>query len=227
MYHAFGEEGENASRYVLPIQKFKAQMWLLRHLGFQVISLDEYLNCLGAYHLPPEKAVVLTIDDGYEDNYSLAFPVLKHFGLAATIFLVSDYMGATNGWDQDSVLTGRPLLDQQEAIEMRNSGISFGAHTCTHPLLTKLSEREIWEEISQSKLDLEQSLGIPIRLFSYPYGDYDTKVAAAVKEAGMEGACTVKTGLNTFETSVFGLRRTEIFGTFSLWRFLRAVSSGT
>jgi peptidoglycan/xylan/chitin deacetylase (PgdA/CDA1 family) len=226
MYHAFGRNGETASRYVLPIRKFSVQMWLLKRLNYHVISLEEYLKFLSDSHLPPERSIIITIDDGYKDNYSLAYAVLKRFGFQATIFLVSHHLGKTNQWDKNSVLTGRVLVDQREAKEMQRDAISFGSHTCTHPFLTKLSEQKIQEEICQSKVDLEQSIGIPIRLFSYPYGDYDPKVAAAVQGAGFEAACTTDLGLNMLQTSVFILHRTEIFGTYSVWRFLRAVYTG-
>ena len=226
MYHAFGGPGEGASRFVLPVRKFKIQMWILRFLKYHVIRLDDYLKYMENGQLPPERSIILTIDDGYEDNYSLAYPILKQFGFPATIFLVSSYLGQTNRWDRDEILTGRALFGLTAAKEMQNDGISFGSHTRTHPFLTRLSQQQTREEICQSKADLEQNLGIRIRLFSYPYGDYDDQVAAAVKETGFDGACTTDTGLNTFQTSTFALRRTEIFGTFSLWRFLRAVFSG-
>lgn len=226
MYHAFGGRGERATRFVIPIQKFRMQMWLLKFLKYNVISLEEYLKYLSDAHLPPACSVILTIDDGYQDNYSLTYPVLKLFGFPATIFLVSSHLGKSNSWDNDSVLTGRALFDKRAAEEMQKNGVSFGAHTCTHPSLTKLSQREIREEICQSKLELEQSLGIPIRLFSYPYGHYDKSVTEIVSESGFAGACTTDTGLNVFQTSAFVLRRVEIFGTFSLLRFLRAVFSG-
>lgn len=226
MYHAFGGKGEAATRYVLPIRNFKMQMWLLRLLRYRVISLDEYLEFLVEGQLPPVRAIVLTIDDGYEDNYLLVYPVLKQFGFPTTIFLVSNYLGKTNRWDPDSVLTGRALFGLREAKEMQENGISFGAHTHSHPALTRLSKEDVTEQICRSKVELEHILGRPIRLFSYPYGDYDQKVAAVVQKAYFEAACTTDTGLNTFQTPIFALRRTEIFGTFSLWRFLRAVSSG-
>lgn len=109
---------------------------------------------------------------------------------------------------------------------MQKDNISFGAHTCTHPFLTKLTVQEMREEIYQSKIDLEKNVSTAIQLFSYPYGDYDHNATTTVEELGFAGACTTDTGLNTLETSLFALHRTEIFGTFSIWRFLRAVSSG-
>jgi peptidoglycan/xylan/chitin deacetylase (PgdA/CDA1 family) len=227
MYHAFAEKGEAATRYVLPIRDFKLQMRALRLLRYRVISLDEYLDCLVRGQLPPARSVILTIDDGYQDNYLLVYPVLKQLDLPATIFLVSAYLGKTNRWDRDSVLTGRALFDRADAQEMQENGVSLGAHTRSHPALTRLSNEEMMEEICLSKVELEQILGRPLRLFSYPYGEYDHDVATVVQEACFEAACTTDTGLNTFQTPLFALRRTEIFGTFSLWRFLRAVSSGT
>jgi peptidoglycan/xylan/chitin deacetylase (PgdA/CDA1 family) len=109
---------------------------------------------------------------------------------------------------------------------MQNGIIAFGAHSCTHPWLSKASEQKIREEVHNSKVNLEWELGSAIRSFSYPHGDYDDRVIAIVKEDGFDGACTTNTGLNTFQTSIFALRRTEIRGNFSLWRFLWAVYSG-
>jgi peptidoglycan/xylan/chitin deacetylase (PgdA/CDA1 family) len=109
---------------------------------------------------------------------------------------------------------------------MQDELITFGAHTHTHPWLRKISKDKARDEIIESRIELERELGLPVRLFSYPHGDYDDLTTKLVDEAGFLGACTTQTGLNTPASSRFALHRTEIRGNFSIIRFLTAVWFG-
>jgi len=224
MYHAFADVGEVPSRYVLPQRCFAWQMALLKRLGYQVISLEEYLVCLHESRLPPERALVITIDDGYLDNYLLAYPVLRRYGFTATIFLVTG--GDRNNWDEDGPLAGRPAMTASQARELQRAGISFGAHTRTHPRLPEISTEQAWEEISGAKADLEKELGVPVQTFAYPHGKENEAIQTQVEQAGYLGACGVGRGLNTPAAPPFALYRTEIIGTASLLQFLQSVLSG-
>jgi peptidoglycan/xylan/chitin deacetylase (PgdA/CDA1 family)/GT2 family glycosyltransferase len=226
MYHAIGAPGEPPSRFILPARRFARQMAWLKRMGYHVLSLDEYLELRKAYRLPPAGSVVITMDDGYLDNWSLAFPILRQYGFPATIFLVSGRLNGANDWDQRSELTGRPLMSPDNIAEMRAGSVGFGAHTRTHRSLKTLSAEQASEEIAGSRTDLEHSLGMPIRSFSYPYGDFDAAHLELAHQAGFQGSCTVRTGLNTPMTPVQALRRVEIWGTDSLLHFLVAVTTG-
>ena len=189
-----------------------------------MISLEEYLDSLREFRLPPERALVITIDDGYLDNYLLAFPVLRRYGFTATIFLVTGE--STNNWDEDGPLAGRPLMTTPQVRELQRGGISFGAHSRTHPRLPRISAEQAREEINGVKIDLERELGTPVRAFAYPHGDENLAIQTQVKQAGYMGACGVKRGLNTNAAPPFALYRTEIIGTASLLGFLRSVWNG-
>jgi GT2 family glycosyltransferase/peptidoglycan/xylan/chitin deacetylase (PgdA/CDA1 family) len=220
MYHAFGAKEEPASRFILPTRLFGRQMVWLSRLGYNVLGLEEFLCYRREGRLPPAPSVVITIDDGYQDNYARAFPILRHHEFPATIFLVSQKLGQDNHWDEGSTLTGRPLLSLSEAKEMFKEGIRFGAHTRTHPHLSTLCDEEIRREIYGSKQDLERMLNVPIQTFAYPYGDFDGRVKTVAEEAGFQGSCSVEGGTNSSKTPLHILRRVEVYGTDSLLRFL-------
>lgn len=226
MYHAFGKPEEAPSRYILPEKRFAQQMAWLKRLGYQVLSLEDYLGYRREGDLPPEKSVVITVDDGYADNYSVAYPILQRYGFKATFFLVSSKVGGTNNWDESGRLRDRALMAWAQIREMQEGGMTFGAHTRTHPVLTVLAPDRARAEIAGSRAELEQELGQPVLLFSYPHGEYDETTRSIVEQAGYSGACSVRTGLNSPTTPNFELRRSEVYGTDSLLRFALALWLG-
>jgi glycosyltransferase involved in cell wall biosynthesis len=220
MYHAIGVSQEAANLFVIKPARFAAQMGWLKKLGYHPISLAEFLTCQRERRFPPARSVVITLDDGYADNYSQAFPILRKINIPATIFLVSGYIGLANRWDADGPLHGRPLMTWSEIEEMAAHGVHFGAHTRTHVRLTAQSSFQMKDEIFGSRMELEDKLHRPLTLFAYPYGEYDPSIQAIVKDAGFMASCTIDTGLNTLITSPLALRRAEVQGTDSWLRFL-------
>lgn len=226
MYHAFGRGGEKASRYVVPARRFAQQMGWLKRRHYCILSLDEYLDHCRAYRLPPKRSVVITVDDGYADTHSVAYPVLRRLDFPATVFLVSRHLGTCNSWDQGSELTGRPLLSVALVQDMANGGIAIGAHTQTHPILSAVHPLEAREQISNSRRDLQRDLQAPINVFAYPYGKQNSVLQTLVEEAGYDGAVGISSGWNCPATSWFNLRRVEIRGTYSFIQFLIALWLG-
>ena len=220
MYHAFDERGEGASRYLVSIREFRRQLTWLHRLGFEVLDLEEYLTIRRRHQLPPRRSVVITIDDGYADTAALAAPVLAARSLSATVFPVTERMGGVNDWSPGDELSGRPLMSWEEARALLEQGLSVGAHTRTHPDLTTLSPGAAWNEIRGSREDLQRGLGVPVPTFAYPYGATSPNLAAMAGKAGFLGSCGIEEGLNTVGTPVHDLRRIEVFGTDSLFRFL-------
>ena len=226
LYHAVTTPGERPTRYVVAARRFARQMWWLRLARRSVLGLDEYLRCRREHLLPPASTVILTFDDGYTDNGTVAQPVLARFGFPATVFLVTDFIGAKNQWDGKGPLCGRPLLDWGTIRELERGGLQFGAHTRRHPALTSLSPAAAEAEIAGSKAALEAHLSDAVPAFAYPYGIYDDTVRALVEGAGFWGACSTRTGLNTPATPLFELRRVEVKAEFGPLQFLLAVLVG-
>ena len=169
------------------------------------------------HRLPPPKSVVLTFDDGYADNVELGLPMLERHGFAATVFLVSA-AGDRAGWRSAEDVQGRPLLVPADARSLKGR-LEFGAHSRTHPRLPSLELHELEREISGSRSELEQALGIPVTVFAYPYGEKNAAVEQAVEQAGYVAACGIEPGRNRPSCDLYALKRFEVRGTDSLLRF--------
>lgn len=219
-YHALGEDDEPASTYVLPVRKFESQMSWLKRRGYRVITLEELITCIIGHNLPPARSVVITFDDGYMDNFSLAYPILHRYNFPATFFLVSHRPDNSNYWDQDEALANRPLLSLEEILEMSRHGMQFGAHGRTHKSLTSIGKEKLTAEVEGSKSDLEKELDLPIHLFAYPYGEYDEFTHLIAEKAGYWGSCTIDKGTNSISTPIHALRRFMIKGNESFIRFM-------
>lgn len=226
LYHAVGPASEPAGPYVMPVARFESHMRWIRRLGYRPISLDDFLRCQRQRRFPPAKSVVITLDDGYEDNYRNAYPVLRRHDAPATIFLVSKSIARGNDWDAEGTLAGRPMMNWEQIEEMSANGILFGAHSQTHPKLTDIDPAEATAEITGSRADIEAKLGKPVTAFAYPYGLHDEPVREMAKRAGYAAACTVDPGLNGIATPAWSLSRAEIWGTDSIVRLWLALWLG-
>lgn len=147
----------------------------------------------------PPRHVILTFDDGYDDFYHEAFPVLERFGLSATVFVVVDRIGRSNSWDEGLRVRLRRLLTAQQIRELHRYGVAFGSHSLTHPALPLLFAKDLRHEVSDSKSRLEDLLGSEVTAFAYPSGYVDYRVRAAVAEAGYKTAMSIGEGLNSWE----------------------------
>ncbi len=227
MYHNIGIPPANArlrSLYVTP-GMFKFQMWYLKAAGFQVVPLEEIISFTRG-SISGEKLVALTFDDGYQDFYDNAYSTLRTYGYPSTVFLVSDLIGRENLWDYRELNIRKRLLDWDRITEMRDNNVTFGSHTKTHPFLSKLPTSEIEDELSGSKEALEKRLGIPVNFFCYPYGNYDERAVAKVREAGFLAAVTMNRGLIHRGDDPLEMRRSFIrFNTHPLLFMLKLHSS--
>jgi peptidoglycan/xylan/chitin deacetylase (PgdA/CDA1 family) len=228
--------------------------------------------------LPP-RAAAITLDDGYEDNYTEAFPILRDLGLPGTVFLTTGCIGTGESLWFDRVLRAfertrrerislpggeaseplhdgdvrareairalyalmrlsnqerlesvdrlvrdlggsggtppAPMLNWDQVREMASGGITFGAHTVTHPILARLPLAEAEGEIVESKRQIEEEVGRPVDLFAYPVGrrsDYSPEVIRIVECAGFRAAFTTTPGANARGDDPFLLRRVKPLG---------------
>lgn len=219
MYHAFGSGGE-ADRYVLDQRSLRRQMRLLALLRFRVISFGELVALLREGRVPERRTVVLTIDDGYLDNLTIADPIFRRHGFAPTIFLVSRKLDQTNDWTDEGLLAERPLLSAQEVERLRDTGTELGGHTRTHRSLPDSTAACLEQEIEGCRADLEAVLERPVTTFAYPYGEFDQRVVAATAAAGFSGACTVAGRRARLNDDPLQVPRIEIRGTETLRGFL-------
>ena len=220
-----------------------------------IVPLDWLVNQLYQGKNIPSKAVCITFDDGYKDNYTFAYPILQKYNAPATIFLTTGYIESSETfwnyklcfavWNtsrtqleiegfgyydlrscrdrlkaMNRIISGLMKLPEREknrsiekllqvlcvdipdrfgkeltlswdeVLEMSKNGISFGAHTVTHPILTRLPIEDAREEITRSKKEIEERLGVPCNLFAYPNGEFNTEIIELLKENVFKGAVT-------------------------------------
>lgn len=197
---------------------FAASMRRLAGSGYTTLDPATYLK--GSYG---PKSVFLTFDDGYEDFYSHAFPILRELGLVATVFLVPQYIGGVNEWDSARGFRARRMLSREQILEMRDHGVLFGSHSMSHARLTDLPDRELVAEVRDSRSALEDMLGRAITTFAYPGGHVDERVRDAVASAGYTTAFTAAEGRNDWHDPLL-LRRAS-FAEIDLLIDLRLILS--
>ena len=194
--------------------------WLYRS-GYQTVGLEEWLAARAHNgQALPRKPVVITFDDGYQDNYKLAWPVLQQYSFRATIFLVSGLIGKCSEW-REVPFSKTPMIAWDQVREMAQNGIGFGSHTRTHSDLTQLDAQSIERELRCSRNQIEQEAGRPVRLFSYPYSRLSATIKQQVLTAGYRAAFTYRpwyvgrAGQDQFELQRIGILSSDTIDEFA------------
>ncbi len=211
MYHSVSLEDESPMSTVSP-KRFSKQMNFLKRNGYQVITLEDLIEGTKTRKKFQHKTVVITFDDGYQDNYRNAFPILKEYHFPAAIFLISDSTGVSPN-----------LLTWDQIKEMSQNGITFGSHTRQHVYLPEQSEAQLKDEIEGSKRVIEEHLGKPVYYFAYPSGGFSDHIKSLVAMAGYKAALTTNRGYDRYNIDLYELNRIRINNwdsSFVLWNKL-------
>ena len=265
MFHRFSSKKEP---FKLPQKVFDRQLSYINR-KYNIISFNEYVRVLrGTQERLPPNPLIITIDDGYQDNYEYAYPVLKKYNAPATIFLTTDFISqkawlwsnrleyilkstdkknfsfliagqekpfqvdSFKGWHTaqltifnyfrtvldverkallnelarelgvrvpDEVTDAFLPLTWEQIYEMRSGGIEYGSHTCCHPILSRLSNEELADELNLSKNEIENHINAPVETFCYPNGqpeDITEAVTRQVAQSGYLAAVTTVPGFN-------------------------------
>lgn len=184
-------------------EDFDNQMKYLHDNGYHTISPDELYEALAGNGQLPENPVLITFDDGYEDNYTNAYPILRKYDFKATIFVVTGFLDRHK----------KGYLSWDQAREMNKNGINIESHTVNHKSMTDLTDDELRSELVDSKKKAETELGHAVNYVAYPTGTYNLHIAQMVKEAGYKAAFTIKYGNVDKASNIFALERVPIFHT--------------
>ena len=170
-FHKIGEPQPDGweSWFYIPEATFVEQLGYLREDGWQVIDLATFLVGLVAPGSLPERAALLTFDDGYRSMRTVALPWLLRFGYPGVLFVPTDYIGRRNTFD--AAEPEEALCDWDDLVELERRGVSVQSHGATHRSFSELTPAEQEEELRRSKTTLEAGLGKRVEVFSYPYGD--------------------------------------------------------
>ncbi len=204
-YHRFSKECE--SPLCVPTGIFEKQMRYLSENGYRVVTFGQLLDFLEYREALPKKAVIISIDDGYRSTYDIAYPILKKYGFKATLFIYTDFIGAS-----------RNALTWSQINRMKADGFEIGSHTLSHSDLTRQKEGEdtrtymsrIEKELRVSKQIIDKKLGQNTIFLAFPFGRYNPSVLEISKRLGYQVAVTVKRGSNPFFADPLTLKRTQV-----------------
>lgn len=194
MYHSISSG--NSLR--VPKSEFAAHMKWLKDNDYVTLSPEEVYRVFTTNSMPSKKSVLITFDDGYTDNYTKAFPILKQYELKATIFMIEQSIGRPNH------------LTDEQMDEMMAHGISIESHTIHHLELNRLSKQQQEEELKGSKTFFDQRFSQRTRMVSYPVGRYNEETLKLAKEAGYQMAVTTEPGHAKKEQGIMSLHRVRI-----------------
>lgn len=228
MYHRVVNDIAEAGVHGTYVTKdiFEKQMEYLKSQGYETVTFKDLVNNGYKKRFDRDKKwIMLTFDDGYTDNYDIAYPILKKYGYRGIIYLVSDL--DYNRWDVEEKSNPErkfSLMSIDQLKELKEYGIEFGGHTKTHPRLGKISLDDAKKEIEESKAVLEERLDEKLISFAFPYGDLNEDVKAIVKNVGYEFAVATDSGSLIFSEDLYEIRRIGIFPTNNMFNFKRKVS---
>lgn len=197
MYHMIGSEKGNDA--IMSADNLRWQLEYLRDNGYHPITMQELCDYVTKQAPLPSKPVCLTFDDGYEDNYTIVYPMMKEFGFPWTVFVITGDVGKPN------------RMTWEQLNEMADSrAVTIASHTVTHPRLHNLPPEEVRREIAGAQQALKEHLGIDNPWIAYPYGDYDETVDGIAREAGIRLAVTTDAGRVHAGSYPYELRRVWI-----------------
>jgi peptidoglycan/xylan/chitin deacetylase (PgdA/CDA1 family) len=199
----------------VPKEKFEAQLQFLQDNDYRVVSLDDFVDFIEFKKQLPDRAVVITADDGWESFYQLAYPALKKFGYPSTLFVYTDFPESD------------PLaLKWVQIKEMAKGGVDIECHSKTHRNLRMERDedfnayvKQLEQELKVVQTDMKTKGGITCRYLAYPYGGRNPLVVALTQKYGFRAAFTVTRGANTFFAQDFLVRRSMIYGEYGLKEF--------
>lgn len=225
MYHRIIKKTEKCE-YPWSVNEvlFEEQMDYLNKNGYKSIFLSELGNI--NINKPKEKYIILTADDGYADNYELMYPILKKYKIKMNIFLISGKK--YNSWDCEEKTKNYPkayLMQDFQIRSMQESGlIEFGLHGKNHKNLSKLTDKDLYEEVVVAKNELEEKLNGTIITMTYPHGGYNEKVREFIEKNGIKYACTSEIGSQKIQDDFLTMRRIDINNSDDVKKFKKKIS---
>ena len=231
MYHMVSQPkaGARFNKLRVPPAKFEQQVRWLKEQGWHFAVISDLTDC-GKL---PEKTVILTFDDGYEDNLLNADALLERYDAKATLYLVEDrfdrdWSTSKKAHHDSGELMREPKLSDEQVKQMLASGRwELGGHTRTHANLARVNEAEREREIAAARRSLAERFHTPVASFAYPFGIYGPKDVEAARAAGFTTAVTTREGIPSDVTAqAMELPRIKVSGKDSMLAFRLRIRSG-
>jgi peptidoglycan/xylan/chitin deacetylase (PgdA/CDA1 family)/glycosyltransferase involved in cell wall biosynthesis len=229
MYHKIPDQDlQSVHKIYVNKMNFEKHLKFFRRRGFETLTfseLAEFWDGRKSFQQFPRKALILTFDDGYQDNLANAEPLLKKYGMKATIFLLADHDITENTWDSNTREPSSMIMTLAEKKQLDPAVWEVGSHGFHHLHLTQVPEEKAFEEMKDSKERLEKDLNRQVVAFAYPFGSSSLRLAELCQKAGYKFAVnTDQGGIHTADNPFF-LFRVNIFPLDGAWALLKKTSS--
>tara|TARA_B100001093_G_scaffold197636_1_gene190030 strand:- start:448 stop:1242 length:795 start_codon:yes stop_codon:yes gene_type:complete len=228
MYHMISEQlnsGKKSGLRVSP-DMFEKQLKWFTDNNWKFIKMSEIEK-----YKDHEKVVAITFDDGYEDNYLKALPLLKKYKACATLYLVldrnnNDWSIKKNPKHNSGALVRETKVSDEQIFKMLDSDVfELGGHTITHPYLLNADTKEKEREILGCKTELEAKFNTNVKSFAYPFGQYDSEDKQIVHDSDFDTAVTTKEGVACLNDK-YELKRIKASGKDKFFEFKLRVIKG-
>lgn len=232
MYHMIRDAipGKKFNSLRVAPEAFENQIGYLHAKGWHSYTMSE---AVAKKETLPAKSVVITFDDGYQDNLINALPILKKYGFKATIYLVNDrhdrdWSGYRKAKNEGAGLKEESKLSDDEVRELLGSGlIEIGAHTLTHANLNILRTEEAQNEICASKERIEAQFQTVCHSFAYPFGLYGPKDKKIVADCNYTNAVTTEVGIADLnKCNSYEIPRITVSGKDNFYAFILKLKTG-
>jgi peptidoglycan/xylan/chitin deacetylase (PgdA/CDA1 family) len=205
MYHYLTDDEIPPTVFYVTRGMFEKQMSALRAYGYDTVSLGDFLDYRESSTMPPDRPVILTFDDGHRSVYTMARPILNSLDMSTTFFITTDFITDTGKWKS---------ITWSEIAQFLGEGHPIESHSVTHARLDQLPVDEAWQEILNSRQEIEDRLGDPAQFFAYPsgMGAYDPVLQDLVQAAGYQAAVAAWPSAiaNTATSNLWALPRIRI-----------------
>ncbi len=229
MYHKVPIKNIDTQHKIFVTKKnFESHLRFFRIRGMKSITFKQYHDFSEgkiAAKLFPSKPIILTFDDGYEDNYTNMLPLTEKYGFKGVLFLLGNFKLTHNNWDKNEDPAANKLMSTEQKAAFVKSGWEIGAHTLTHPHLATINATQAKNEISESKMYIEQTLSISVSTFAYPYGDYNEEVKNITVNAGYKFAVATDSGGMLLHDDRFAIFRVNMFPDENIYSLYKKTSS--
>ncbi len=226
MYHKVGDcpPGSTLAKLWVSAADFRRQLGYLKRHAYTPLRFSDLKAAEEGAQPMPRRPVLITFDDGYANNYEVAFPILEEFGMKANIFLVYETIDHHNAWHDPAGEPWLRMLTWEQVRRMQESGlVEFGSHTMRHRHLPSLSPEDARWEIKESRRRIEDKLGRTVFGFAYPYGAgaYDPRLRGLAREAGYRYDFGIRQGISPlpWDPASGPLKRLFVRGGDFAWDF--------
>ncbi len=188
-YHGVGPSSAERDPHFLRVAppRFRAHIELLRDAGFDFVTVAELVRRADGGD-PPPGLVAISFDDGMDDNHAIVLPILHEYGLPATVYVATGFIGKPNPWIAPD--SGARMMTAPELRDLVEAGFELGAHSVTHPDLSQLDFDQCLREMIESRETIERLTGVEVQTFAYPFCVYGAEARAAAEQAGFLAAVT-------------------------------------